>query len=114
MHQAKEVQQAQDTAKQLHAKVLQLQEKLKNGSDNALADGASSNNGNANEKRLEQSVKKMNSELTKAKAEVAEKKKETMKFKTEITGLKNKLQLAAKELDKLKKASASKGKKKAA
>jgi hypothetical protein len=110
----KEVDQARESSKQLQAKINKLEDKLKNGSNNAMTDGASGNDGSANEKRLEQSVKKMNTELTKTKNEMAEKKKEFIKSKAEITGLKNKLQAAAKEIDKMKKASPGKGKAKKA
>lgn len=70
--------------------------------------------GSVMEKKLEQSVKLLNSELAKTKTESAELKKEAMKYKKEVTGLKNKVAALTKDLDKAKKAATAKDGKKAA
>jgi hypothetical protein len=54
---------------------------------------------NANDNRLEKSVKKMSQELSRARAEAAEKKKDAMKYKTEVTGLKNQMTKLKKDLE---------------
>ena len=54
---------------------------------------------NANDNRLEKSVKKMSQDLIRANSEAAEKKKEAMKYKTEVTGLKNQMAKLKKDLE---------------
>ena len=100
-----ELEQAKNQNKELQAKIQELADKL---SKTASQPVAKADNQSVNEKRLEQSVKKLNTELSKAKGEVAETKKAAQKMKTENTGLKNKVQMLAKELEKFKNA---KGKK---
>lgn len=108
----REAMEAHETIDDLSKKLVSLEQKLKTSMKASNSGGSGdAGAGSANEKRLEQSVKKMNAELTKTRAEMAEKKKEFMKNKTEITGLKNKLQAAAREIEKLKKASTAKAKK---
>jgi colicin import membrane protein len=102
---AKELEHMKNQNKDLQTKIQELTEKL---SKAASAPAANAGNQGVQQKRLEQSVKKLNTELAKSKNEVAETKKAAQKMKQENMGLKNKVQMLAKELDKYKKA---KGKK---
>lgn len=97
---------------ELTSKVKELQDKLKKAEKGASTSSAES--GSAKEKKLEQNVKKLNTELTKARNESVERKKEAMKFKTELTGLKNKMKVMEKDLEKAKKHASRNAKKKAA
>lgn len=95
---------------QVKSQNVQLQDKLKEMVEKAqkAAQAPAENNQSTNEKRLEANVKKLNTELSKARNEVAESKKTMQKMKQENVGLKNKMQLLAKELDKHKKAGGKK------
>jgi len=100
----KELESVKAQNQQLQSKISELNEKLTAPVHNKPDPNAQS----TNEKRLEQNVKKLNTELSKAKNEVAESKKLLQKMKQEKVATSNKMQLLAKELDKFKKA---KGKK---
>lgn len=110
---SKEAEQLKAQNTQLQLKLKEVMEKMKSGGG---AGGGAGGSQSAKEKHLEKTSKMLQIEITKARGELDTGKKEMMKMKGEATGLKNKIKLLEKEVEKQKKLAEAKAgpKKKAA